>query len=250
LFAIVSFAAIERAPRFSLAGFHATDRFDDYRVRALPSRSVLVAATPQLVFRAFELRASEAVRPDVALVPLPFLRYPGVADAVIRRAPELRGLVDAFLRDERLDPSALDELARTRPVLFELESHLPATAYASTLPAGLLYSRASPGFVQRGLQTAHVLQDAAYARIEVDLGPGIHEIETARQLLWLHYMDALYYAAQGEPAYARAALARAQALFPEDAQLNALAHALANLPAHARLDISPLLDLDAGEATP
>ena len=58
---------------------------------------MLVASSPQLVFRHLELASTEAVRPDVALVPLPFLRYPGVAQAPVRAHPALRELVNDFL---------------------------------------------------------------------------------------------------------------------------------------------------------
>jgi hypothetical protein len=231
-----------------LSSFHATDLFDEHRERGLPARSVVVATTPQTVFRHFELTATERVRPDVELLPLPFLRYPGVADAVVHEHPDLRALVEGFLATETVHASALAALATRRPVFTELDSHVPPSAFAAMLPMGLLYATVDPA-TARALQTpAAGLQRSVYQRVYQDLGAGAGEAETSRQLLWLHYMDALYYAAAGDRARAGVSLALATRLRPADSQLRALRAALANDAQSGPLDVRPFLAFGASPA--
>ncbi|MFI5305866.1 MAG: protein O-mannosyl-transferase family, partial [Polyangiales bacterium] len=227
--------------RFDLSRFHATDLFDDYRERDLPTRSVVVATTPQTVFRHLELAATDVVRPDIEVIPVPFLRYPGVAEAVVRRYPDLKEIVAAFLGTEQVSYAALSRLAERRPVLTELDTHLPPDAFRTLLPMGLLFASVQPDTATAMLTPAALLQGRVYQRIERDLGAGVSEVETSRQLLWLHYMDAVFYAARGERAHADASLRAALRLQPQDLQLRALQAALADPAQPAALDVRPFL---------
>jgi hypothetical protein len=213
-----------------LFGFKATDAIDEYRIRQLPQRAVLIATTPQTVFRYLELAASEAIRPDVALVPVPFLRYPGVASALVRKHPDTRALVDDFLVSDQLRSASLLRLAGWRPVMTELDAHVAGESYRALLPAGLLYGVVRPRAVRAALPRAGTLQRSVRARITSELGQQRNEIETARQLLWIYYTDALYYAAIGSFEPARAALAAATQLRPTDAHLRSLRKALSADP--------------------
>jgi hypothetical protein len=220
-----------------LFAFHATDSFDEYRLRDLPQRGVLIATTPQSVFRFLELAACEALRPDAVLIPLPFLRYPGVAAAVIKRHPQTRELVHDFLALDRLRAAPLMRLSGRRPVMTELESHVAAESYRSLLPAGLLYAVVRPRAVRDALPRATRLQRVVHARLADDLGAQRLEIETSRQLLWIRYTDALYYAALGRFDRAREALAEAARLRPSDAHVRSLEAALRG--PEAPLDVQP-----------
>jgi hypothetical protein len=242
---VVAFMAGRRAPQLDLSGFHGTDLFDEYRQRALPPRSVLVLTTPQTVFRQLELAATEGLRRDIAFVPLPFLRYPGVAEATVRKSPDLRNIVSDFLATEQLRQRSLERLASHRPVMIELDPHLPPSAYATLLPAGLLYAPVGPRVSQNMVVPAARLQRDAYARIYADLGPDLHEVETSRQLLWLHYMDALYHASRGERDRAKESLLRAVRLYPKDTQLAALRTALDGAGQRDRIDVRRFLSFDA-----
>jgi len=175
-------------------------------------------------------------------VPLPFLRYPGVAEAVARAHPELRELVARFLASDRLELAPLLRLAARRPVLTEIEAHVPPETQRALLPAGLLYAVVNPRVVPGLLTNAAALQRRIHARIAADLGAGITETETSRQLLWVRYMDALYYAAHERADLAREALAAALRLHPHDAHLRALRKALAD--PRGPLDVRPFFALD------
>jgi hypothetical protein len=236
------------APQVDLAHFQGPDLLDDYRHRELPPRSVVVATTPQLVFRELELAATEAVRRDVTLIPVPFLRYPGVADAFQRKHPELRDLVGSYLKSDRIDSPALLRLAARRPVMVELDPHVPAATYAVLLPVGALYAAVGERAAQAALAASAALQQKVYRRIEADLGDGVHQVETAHQLLWLHYMDVLFYAVRGQHPLALAALDAATALDPEDTRLHALREALNNPASSVPLDVRPFLGFDSAPA--
>jgi hypothetical protein len=226
-----------------LFDFSATDVIDEYRLRQLPQRTALIAATPQTVFRFLELAASEAVRPDLVLVPLPFLRYPGMPSTLMKRHPQVRVLVNDFLALDRLRSGPLVHLARRGPVMTELESHLASDSYRVLLPAGLLYAVVRPRAARDFLPRAATLQRHVYARIASGLGRQIGETETARQLLWLRYTDALYYAAIGRPDRAREALAAAELLQPRDAHVRSLRRAL--LAQQGAFDVQPFFAFDA-----
>jgi hypothetical protein len=233
-----------RMPALDLSSFHGTDPFDEYRERVLPPRSVLVATTPQTVFRELELAATETVRPDVTLIPVPFLRYPGVADALIARSPDVRALVQSFLASERFDHPTLERLASHRPVLLELDPHTPPSSYGALLPVGLLYAVVGSRAAHAALINATALQRQVYARIYADLGNDQRETETSRQLLWLHYMDALYYTAWGQRTEAKRSLRKGAHLYPHDAQLKALAQTLDATPIGTAINVQPFLRFD------
>jgi hypothetical protein len=239
--AVVAGASAYVLPQADLSRFHATDTLDQHRHRELPARSVLVASSPQLVFRHLELAATEAVRPDVALVPLPFLRYPGVADALVRAHPDVRELVNDFLAAERLAARSLLKLATSRPVLVELDPHVSPDVYPVLLPIGTLYGVAGARAAAQSLLPAALFQQLVYRSAERDLGAGVHEVETSHQLLWARYMDAVFYAARGEREMARTAAAAAAKLDARDEQLIALRSAIDAAPTGKPLDVRRFL---------
>jgi hypothetical protein len=212
--------------RASLRDFAATDAVDEVRLRRLPGRSVVVTSMPQTAFRAWELAATEVARPDVITVALPFLRYPGVSDALLARYPELAPVVHGFLaHHDHLQADSLVALAATRPVFVELDTRIPTALYASLRPRGWLTQvRATAEPVARG-QLSHALS-RAHAELSALLKSERSETETAHQLLWAHYMNALHLAAIFERELARMELDRALALYPHDRRVVAFAQAL------------------------
>jgi hypothetical protein len=228
----------DASARSGLGHFAATDTFDEWRLRRLPSRALVLASTPQTVFRAWEVAAVERMRPDLTIVPLPFLRYPGAADAVQRSHPELGPLIRGYLANhDRLPDAELLQLAQQQPVFVELDTRVPPSAYSFLLPRGLLTQVASP---PRPTSVAAPGAELATqrARLYDALGPDVHETETARQLLWIHYMNALHLGALGARELAQDELARARTLHPSDRRVQALARALAE---EGPLDIRPFL---------
>ncbi len=229
--------------RASLASFAAPEAFDGPRIRALPPRALVVASTPQTVFRHWESDAVEQARPDLALVPLPFLGYPGASEAVIARVPEAASLVRAFAQSSSLRAEDLVALAQRRPTFIELDTHTRPAVYRVLRPMHLLHQvLGSPALVPSAGEIAREQHDT-YEHLYASLGRDLRETETARQLLWIHYMNAVFFAGLGGGDLARAEIGRAQRLLPQDKNVQALARALADRQRQGPLPVDAFLEL-------
>lgn len=209
--------------RASLAAFTATDELDELRLRKLPTRALVLESSPQTVFRNFELNMVEGARPDVLRVTLPFLRYPSAARLLVERQPALAALVSSYqLHHDQLTQAApLVALARERRIFVELDTRVDPALYPQLRVEGVYaeVARTQPS-------PARELRDF-YAFQLTRLGAQQHEPETSRQLLWIHYMNAVQLGALGQTHLAREALAQAQALQPTEQRLEPLQRALA-----------------------
>ena len=219
----------DASARASLAGFTATDALDELRFRQLPARAIVLQSSPQTVFRGLELSAVEGARPDIVHVPLPFLRYPNAARQLLAKEPALSAVVHAYQQDhDRLrNAPALVALARDRPVFVELDPRVDPALYSKLTPHGV-YAQVGAGSGTGRLRDF-------YPWLQSRLGAQQGEPETARQLLWIHYMNAVQLGAAGQSAAARAALAHAYELQPTERRLPALRDALdSSTPLDAR----------------
>ncbi len=230
----------DTADRASLATFHATDDFDEERVRRLPLNAVVLAHDPQTVFRHWSATASEGARPDVTLVPMPFLGYPGMVDALVARDPDVAELLRGYLLEGELRQPDLQSLATRRPLLVEMDVRVPVDLYETLVPAGLYYAVLDAGATDTDVTEATGPHEAVIERLYANLGEDALELrETRNQLLWFHYMDALYFAAVGAREPARRAVRRGLVVQPASAELRALGEALAR--GDGPVDIGPFI---------
>ena len=220
------FQIVGSRARASLASFHATDALDELRIRELPPRAVVLLYGPQTCFRFFELQATEHVRPDVRIVPMPFLEYPGTIDALVRREPALAGLLRTQLLEGQPAVSELQSLATTRPVLVELDVRVPVALHETLLPDTALYAVEPAGTTDVDIRSAFGRRAEALEGLRVALDSDASDAETRSQLLWIHYNDALYAASVGQRDAARLSVSRALSLSPQARQLVALRRAL------------------------
>jgi hypothetical protein len=241
---LVAVGARASMPRASLANFTATDVFDDLRFRTLPPRSVVLAGTAQTTFRYVEFDTVEVARPDLTMVPMSFLRYPGTADLLMKRAPQAAPLVRAYLAHDAVPEDDIMSLSRTRPVFVELDAHTPSALYAVLSPSHLMHRVLARFDHAPNTLDSMREQRATIASVYAGLGRDLLEVETARQLLWMHYMDALYFASLGHRALAREALAHAHALQPDDADVAALAAVLNDPRVTGGIPVERFLHLD------
>ncbi len=225
--------------RASLATFHATDDLDELRVRSLPPSAVVLVYAPQTAFRFFELEATERARPDVTLVPMPFLGYPGVIDALVARAPDLAGVLRSELLDGEPSASELQSLASRRPVLVELDVRVPISLHETLLPDRIFYSVEPAGTTDVDVREAARRRAETLDRLRSTLGASEADTETREQLIWIHYDDALYAASVGELDAARISLSRALALAPTARELVLLRDALADPSVRGPIDVRP-----------
>lgn len=219
----------------SLAGFVDTDVFDDGLRRALPPRAIVLAHNPSTIFRFWGGEAEELNRPDVTLIPMPFLSYPKLVEQLVEKDPETKPLLRDAMLEGTLNPPELQSLAALRPVFVEMDKRVPTALFESLAPEQL-YHRVL------GADGANTADPKAYRRLWEDLYKRIGEPidpQTERQILWRLYADALHFAATGETDAARRATAGALAIDSESEVLQKLAEALAQSAVGERLDIEP-----------
>jgi hypothetical protein len=224
----------------SLGELTATDAFDGPRYRDLPTRAVVVAFGPQTVFRHWSARAVEATRPDVTVLPMPFLGYPGMVRSLTEREPALSSTLRGYLIEGELRQPDVQSLAAERPLLVEMDPRVPESLIETVVPTGLLYGVEPGGAADTDVLRGARVREAILERLYADLGAQAEEGETRNQLVWLHYMDALFYARVGAREAARGAADHGLALAPEAAELVALRRALEG-PGEGPIDVSPFL---------
>jgi hypothetical protein len=226
--------------RSSLADFHATDSVDETRLRSLPARSIVVETMPQTVFRHWELDAVERIRPDLVQVPVPFLTHPGMTDALLARAPSARRIVEGYLQADVLRCDDLEAEAQQRTTWLELDVRVPPPCFARLAPAHLLH-RVTGKAPQPSAAERKAWLDWEYAVLYRDLGvEELADPETLRQLLAVHYLSAVQFAAAGNRTLAVEEIARARALAPQDKNVRALSRALTQ--GEGALAIAPFLE--------
>lgn len=225
---LVASAALPLGPgrQASLARFRDTDTTDHFLRRDLPERAVVLAYDPQTVFAFWGAQAEDGMRPDVSLVPVPLLAYPGVAEGLAEGDPDLRPLLAATLLEGSPPADELQSLAAARPVRLELDPGLSPEVAATLVPEGLL-ARVLPApatagdraEATRALRRSWARRDARFA--------GSQDRETSRRRLWRGYLEALWLAGAGERDAAREATERALREAPRETLLLALRQALA-----------------------
>lgn len=229
------------APHASLASFRSPDVFDEERIRRLPPNAVVVAHRPQTVFRHWALGATDRARPDVSIVPMPFLEYPGMVEALAARDPDLSDLLRGYLLEGELRQPDVQSLAARRPLLIEMDPRVPIELYETLVPRGLFYAVVDGGATDTDVLEAAEPHEEVLDRLYANLGSdGASEEQTKGHLLWIHYTDALYYAAVGAREPARRAVQRGLAVNEDSAELQALEQALMG-PGDDPIDIRPFL---------
>lgn len=224
------------APRVSLLDFTSTDSFDGVRYRNLPTGAVVIAYGPETVFRHWSARAVEATRPDVTLLPMPFLGYPGMIRSLSDREPVLGEILRGYLIDGALRQPDVQSLATERPLLVEMNPRLPSGLLDTVVPSGLLYNVEPAGASDADIERGARAREGVLERLYGELGAPI-DAQTRAQLVWLHYQDALFFARLGSHDAAMAATGRGLALVPESAELVALQRAL--LAESGPIDVTP-----------
>lgn len=226
-------------PRATLAHFRAIDEIDAASRLALPPRTVLLAHAPQTIFALWGAESEDSARPDLVVVPMPFVGYPGMVESLERAAPELRDLLRLYLQTGEIRPAELESLAASRPVFVEMDPRLSPRLYRSLAPAGLFYETLAGGATVTDERIGARLQDDVYRRLYGRVGEQTDEPATQEALLWHHFNDALYYLGYGDRKGARAALDLAKKLQPKAEPLEAMGKALQRAPLKGPIDVEP-----------
>ncbi|MGD8860268.1 MAG: DUF2723 domain-containing protein [Myxococcales bacterium] len=236
---VVGLAQFPRnAAASSLSRFTQTDTFAQALGGDAPPRSVLLLHSPGSVFQLWWRRVAQGERPDVVGVPVPFLHYPGMTDALTRRAPELSPLLDRG-EEGALAADPLRRLALRRPVLIEPDVRVPPRLYPLLLPEGN-FLRVAPGASAAQRVRAAVAHRRLVDRLYRRLGDGAREAATRERLLWSHYCQALYFMGTGQRAAAARSIERALAIEPRAVPLPTMREAVRRAGGEP-MDVAPFM---------
>ena len=224
-------------PEVSLANFTDTDTLDDGIRRTVPDNAVVFVHNPQTMFRFWGGQAQEYARPDITLVPVPFLTYPNLVQSLVGQHPELAGALRGFLIHGKLQNVDLQNLSVTRPVMVELDLHSPQ-AWPALAPWGYYHRFAGQELNNKTLDDGAKQQSRFWRDTYRALGTPTDK-QTIAVLLWRHYQDALYYARGGAIERAKESVARGLALNPFAQELVALDNTLAR--SDGPVDVRPFL---------
>ncbi|QQR90742.1 MAG: DUF2723 domain-containing protein [Myxococcales bacterium] len=241
LLMLTAYGSWTKVAHASLKDFAATDTLLQGRYRDLPPSAVVVAHAPQTIFQYWGAEAEQNTRPDVTILPSPFLSYPQLSDDLAAQAPYLSELLDTYAAAQRYAPSLLESLAAEYPVFVELDPRVLPDLVPQLAPWGLLYRVVPGGSTSTDVEIAARSQQDYFRQLDAEIASGKQETETRRQLLWFHYMDALFYAAAVEPELAEASVDAGLELEPLAQQLNDLKKALQKQSPGKDLDIRPFL---------
>ncbi|HUH04031.1 MAG TPA: hypothetical protein VML75_18670, partial [Kofleriaceae bacterium] len=176
-----------------LSDAYASDEIARWELDGVPPRALLLIDYFETSYRVAALRTIEHARPDVAVLDLAFLTYPGFDREARWRYPELAHLIDAPLRlGQPLPIEALQRL--DRPVVIQLQPELDPRVMPWLIPRGAfawLVPGAPPPRLRAELEREEVRARAALgARFDA---PARGDTDGVRNTLLWHDFNRLRY---------------------------------------------------------
>jgi hypothetical protein len=221
--------------------FPAADALAEAQLGPLPPRAMVLAYAPETAFRLRYLQHVEGERPDVLVLEVPFLGYPGMTDRLRRQDDAVLDLLRDYLARGAPRVEDLAGLAARRPLWVELDPRDLLGMIPLVVPSGPLAEvRAEPTTMAsvRAASTGHF---AALDRLQALFQRGPRENPKAYEvILWRNYNDALFFAARGARPEGRSSLRRAEPYGQGSAELSGLTTALAG-EGEAGIDVRPYL---------
>lgn len=231
---------MRRGADANLSQFTLTDTMADPGRRDLPNGAVLLVYNPETLFALYGGEGEERLRPDITIVPMMFLNYPGMVERLVRSEPALRRLFRGERLHGELQQPDVESLAAQRPLFVELDVRVPYALYESLAPE-LLYARVLAGGSTRSdVEDGRRRLQPMWARIEADMGQGA-DAQSTGYVLMHRFMEALLEASMGDREGARASVAAALRRNPEEQSLRMLEALLGDPEARGRVDVTPIL---------
>ena len=204
----------------------ATDSYGDFAYRMLPPRTILILHQPQSLFALWGIEAEEQLRPDIQVVPMPFLHYPEMIPKLIDEESALKNWLSG-------GPVAIESkyasfLTMKKPVRLELDLRVPFRDFPNWVSAGLLFApSAAP--TDEGIHGFPYLGNKAllYAERRITKEPQTRSLqESKNHMLWDLYMHALHSGSIGDTKRALDYARRAKRYAPGDKAIHALENTL------------------------
>ena len=112
--------------------------------------------------------------------------------------------------------------------------------FITVAPAPIFYEVIDGGATETDVLEGARVHETTLRHLYAYLGDDANEIETKNQLLWRHYVDAIFFASAGAREPARESVRRALAIQPDAAQLRLLDQVLSQ-PGAGPIDVRQFL---------
>lgn len=212
-------------------GETATDRTHTTTTLALasisgaPARAVLLVHEPNAIFRLRYAQLVEGERPDVTVVPVPLLGYPGMVPSLIARDATLAPVFARYLLQPGRAITARDAtgLATQRPVMIELHPDNVQDYVRFVIPSGSMATVLEAPSTLADVRAGAARHFARYDQLAQQLATEPASLrESSEVLLWYAFNDALFFAGRGARPEARRSIERALERAPSERRLHAL----------------------------
>ncbi len=207
-------------------------------------KGILFLHTPSTIFRTRYAQLVEGERPDLTVVPVPLLAYPGMITQLIAQEPLLAPVFARYLlRPSRAIPVTLVAgLATQRAIEVELDPDNVREYLQYAVPSGSLATVLEAPSTIADVRASGARHFVRFDQIATQLdrepdakGP------FDEALLWMAFNDAVFFAARGARAESRRSIERAQQRAPQARHLQALRALLDQTPGDGPIDVSSVL---------
>ncbi|MFO0563359.1 MAG: DUF2723 domain-containing protein [Polyangiales bacterium] len=213
-------------------------------IASAPARAVLMAHGPNTIFRLRYAQYVEGERPDVTVVPVPLLGYPGMVSSLIAREPALAPVFTRYLLQPGTSIAAREAtgLATQRPVMIELHPDNVEEYVRFVLPSGPFATVLEAPTTLADVRAGAARHFARFDQLATQLGTEpASKRESDEVLLWMAFNDALFFAGRGARPEARRSIERALERAPNESRLHALRAAIDGTPGDGPIPLSAIL---------
>lgn len=213
-------------------------------IASVPARAVLMAHAPNTIFRLRYAQYVEGERPDVTVVPVPLLGYPGMVSSLIAKEPALAPVFARYLLQPGRSIAAREAtgLATQRPVMIELHPDNIEEYVRFVLPSGPFATVLEAPTTLADVRATAARHFARFDRLAAQLATEpASKRESDEVLLWMAFNDALFFARRGARPEARRSIERALERAPNERRLHALRALIDETPGDGPIALDALL---------
>lgn len=240
LLAFSMHAARRHYHRCDLSQFHATRHYADAAFAGAPQGSIAIVSYFKTFFVLWAQRHVDGHRMDIQVINPHLFGYPGYLHTVLQENKPLLRLARSLFVEGTLTAEAIADLATEAPLRVEPAPWFAADAFRHMLPDGVLY-RAMPEPLSRADVRDHAPRHfERMRRLYTRLGEGWRDTETWRMLAFGHYLDAVFFARQGDRESALQAIGQLKEIGVTPEPVRDLEDAILREPQGA-VDVIPLL---------
>lgn len=213
-------------------------------IAAAPARAVIMVHGPNAIFRLRYAQLVEGERPDVTIIPVPLLGYPGMVASLIAKESALAPVFARYLLQPGRSIAAREAtgLATQRPVMIELHPDNIEEYVRFVLPSGTFATVLEAPTTLADVRAGGARHFARFDQLATQLATEpASKRESDEALLWMAFNDALFFAGRGARPEARRSIERALERAPNESRLHALRAAIDSTPGDGPIPLTQIL---------